>query len=54
MLVASILCLAVITTWPVAIYELKTLKQELRELKEQKDFESVYEPVNEVLYRKCK
>ncbi len=53
MLVASILCLAVITTWPVAIYELKTLKQELKELKEKNKIDSVYEPVTEIFYRKC-
>ncbi len=53
MLAASILCLCVITTWPVAIYELKALKKELKELKEQRKIETVYEPVNEILYRKC-
>lgn len=51
--IGAVFCLCIVTTFPVAIYEIDKTKKELRELKEQKDVESVYEPVNEILYRKC-
>jgi len=51
--VGALFCLYLVITYPLAVHELKRVQQELRELKEQNKIESVYEPVNEVLYRKC-
>lgn len=51
--VGALFCFNLVTTFPVSVHELKRVQQELRELKEQNKIESVYEPVNEVLYRKC-
>lgn len=48
--IGACFCLCLVVTYPVAVYELTKNK---KELKEQKKIESVYEPVNEILYRKC-
>ncbi len=53
-LVGGCFCLSLVIAFPIAASELERTEQELLELKEQKKIESVYEPVNEVLYRKCK
>ena len=49
-LVGGCFCLSLVITFPIAVNELQRVKQEL---KEQNKIESVYEPVNEILYRKC-
>lgn len=53
MMVGGCICLCVLVTYPLAVFELDRTQQELKELKEQNKIESVYEPVNEILYRKC-
>ena len=53
-IVGGCFCLCLVITYPIAVSELQRVKQELKELKEKNKIESVYEPVNEVLYRKCK
>ena len=54
MMVGGCICLCVLVTYPLAVFELDRTKQELKELKEKNKIETVYEPVNEILYRKCK